>query len=95
MKVDTDQTPDSYISLQVVNSYEFNEEDRSIDINKCTDDAGNVFFHVVEQPPMDEISSYKDIIVHTAFSVASDETEDEVYRQADNSAREYYADLNV
>jgi len=95
MKVDPDKTPDSYRSLEVVESYKFDNEDRSIDINKCTDDAGNVYFHVVQQPPMDEIGSYKDIIVHTAFTVASSETENEVYRQADNSAREHYGDLDV
>jgi len=95
MKVDPDKTPDSYRSLEVVESYKFDNEDRSIDINKCTDNAGNVYFHVVQQPPIEEISSYKDIIVHTAFTVSSDETENEVYRQADNSAREHYGDLDV
>jgi len=95
MKVDPDKTPDSYRSLEVVESYKFDNEDRSIDINKCVDKDGNVYFHVVEQPPMEEITTYKDIIVHTAFAVASSETENEVYRQADNSAREYYEDIEV
>lgn len=95
MKVDTDKTPDSYRSLEVVESYKWDNEDRSIDVNKCTDNAGNVYFHVVQQPPMEEISTHKDITVQTSFIVSSSETENEVYRQADNSAREYYGDLNV
>lgn len=95
MKLDPNESPDSYKSLEVVNSYEFDNEDRSIDINKCTTDEGQVFYHVIHQPPMSEISSYKDIITLTSFFVSANETEDEVYRQADNSAREHYGDMNV
>lgn len=95
MKLDPNESPDSYKSLEVVESYEFDNEDRSIDVNKCTTDEGQVFFHVINQPPIEEISSHKDIVTLTSFFVSANETEDEVFRQADNSAREYYADLDV
>jgi len=90
MKVDPDKTPDSYKSLEVVKTYKFDGENRSIDINKTVDDAGNKYYHVVYQPPMEEISTHHDITTLASFTVGSSESVNNVYKHAVKVAKSHY-----
>lgn len=83
MKVGTEDTPSSFTTIQCLRVL-----DERIKVFKNEDSAGNVFYHVSYEPPIEEIESPSDIEVLAAFTVASDETPEEVKEDAISYARE-------
>jgi hypothetical protein len=83
MQLKPEQTPRQFKSIKCILN-----PDSNIRVFRNVDAGDEVFFHVSDQPPIEEISSPDDIETLAAFQVGSDETEDEVREQAVQKAQE-------
>jgi len=83
MQLKPEQTPSRFKSIECILDL-----DSNIRVFRNEGAGDEVFFHVANEPPIEEISSPDDIETLAAFQVGSDETEDEVREQAVQKAQE-------
>ena len=84
MKLEPEETPDSYKSIRCIKSLS-----NGVKVFKNITEAREVFYHVAKEPSIQTIESPEDIVTLHAFAVGSNEAERAVRQEAILTAKSY------